>query len=89
MGDLRHDAPTPALHGYAQCQRCRTWLRASTVDADGHCTDTAWCSRQAGVGTGRLDADTGSADVAQCPPVGSNQESPGISANPGATKETP
>lgn len=47
---------------YRQCWRCGAWRRVVEVTSyeDGHwaCRDIAWCSKQAGVGLGALDADT-------------------------------
>lgn len=49
----------PANHGYATCDRCKTQRPKGGLlfvgDAPPVCVDTAWCSRQAGVGLGKLD----------------------------------
>lgn len=67
---------TPASHGYVQCARCGTWRRpegvARTPAREGletlpACVESAWCSAQAGVGKGRLEADTGSPDAKRLP----------------------
>lgn len=48
---------------YHCCRRCGTWRREEYLTSyeEGHwaCKDVAWCGKQAGVGKGTLDADTG------------------------------
>jgi len=62
-----------SLQRFVRCSRCGC-LRpegATRVVADGTvqhrplriCEDTTWCSQQAGVGQGQLDADVGGPDA--------------------------
>lgn len=67
---------TPADHGYRQCVRCGAWRMPGTtrevdwvclpgdqVARGDQCTDDEVCSRLAGVGAGKLDADEGAGAV--------------------------
>jgi len=61
------DAGHPQRHGYRRCVRGGHWRRAEGLDAvpgasgelEWRCTSDEVCGRLAGVGEGRLDADTG------------------------------
>ena len=52
---------TPADHGYCRCSRCGTQRPKGGLvfvgDAPPVCIDTAFCTRAAGVGLGKLDTE--------------------------------